>query len=141
MPVWKVTLRYRRHWAVQSGSELANCVATARRTELAQEWRTVTAENASVKTKNLLAAELTFDTLLVDEADAQAEAARLLALYGVRRDRLIVPIDTDLAAAADLGRTVTIMVNRWGYNAGRQMTVLGLTERASAGVSEIEVWG
>jgi hypothetical protein len=141
VPVWRVTVRYRRHYAVQGATEVAGCVASARRAELAQEWRSVKAENSAVKTKHLLATELSVDTCLADSADAQAEAERLLALYSVRRDRLIVPVDTDLAAAVDLGRTVSIQVGRWGYSGGRLMTVLGLAEQAAAGVSEIEVWG
>jgi hypothetical protein len=84
---------------------------------------------------------MTIDTYFADEASAQAEAARLLTLYSVRRDRLLVPIDTDLAASADLGRTVTVQVNRWGYGSGRLMTVLGLTESAASGVTDVEVWG
>lgn len=141
VPVWKVTVRYRRHYAVQAANEVAGCVASARRAELAQEWRTVTAENAAIKTKHLLATELMIDTHLTEEADATAEATRLLSLYSVRRDRLLVPIDTDLAAGIDLGRTVTIRVQRWGYASGRMMTVLGLTESARTGVTDVELWG
>jgi hypothetical protein len=141
VPVWRVTVRYRRHYAVQGSTEVAGCVASARRAELAQEWRSVKAENGAIKTKHLLATELVVDTCLSDAADAQAEAARLLALYSVRRDRLIVPVDTDLAAAVDLGRTVSIQVDRWGYGAGRLMTVLGLAEQAALGVTELDVWG
>lgn len=141
VPVWKVTVRYRRHYAVQASAELAGCVAAARRAELASEWRSVTAENAAIKTKHLLAAELSIDTMFADEASAQAEAARLLALYSVRRDRLLVPIDTDLVTAVDLSRTVRMQVNRWGYGSGRLMTVLGLTEGAASGVTDVEVWG
>lgn len=141
VPIWKVTVRYGRIYAVQTGEALAGCVATARRAELASEWRSVTATDAGVKTLHLNAGELTVDTLYADEADAQAEANRLLALYGTRRDRLMIPVDTDLAAAVDLGRTVTVKIQRWGYGAGRLMTVIGLTERAGAGVTDVEVWG
>jgi hypothetical protein len=141
VPVWKVTVRYHRHYAVQGNAEVAGCVASARRAELASEWRTVKSENAAIKTKHLLATELTIDTCFADTADAQAEADRLLALYSVRRDRLVVPIDTDLAAGVDLGRTVSIAVPRWGYTSGRTMTVLGITEGAASGVTDVEVWG
>jgi hypothetical protein len=141
VPVWKITVRYRRAYQVQTGSELAGCVSAVRKAELGSEWRTVTAENAAIKTKHILASELTYDALLTETADAQAEANRLLALYSVRRDRLLVPVDPDLATGVDLGRTVTIQVPRWGYSAGRMMTVLGLTESGARGVTDVEVWG
>jgi hypothetical protein len=139
--IWKVTVRYGRIYATQAGDQLAGCVATARRSELVSEYRSATATDAAVKTLHLNAAEITVDTLFTDEADAQTEANRLLALYSTRRDRLIIPLDTSLAAAVDLGRTVTVQVQRWGYSAGRLMTVIGLTERAGAGVTDVEVWG
>ena len=141
VPTWKVTLRYARNWATQGSADLAGCVAAARRTELAQEYRTVVVEDAAVKTIHPLATELTVDTLLTEPADALAEANRLLSIYKVRRDRLIVPLDATLAAPADLGRTITMQFSRWGYNAGRPMVILGMTENAVAGITELDIWG
>lgn len=141
VPTWRVTLRYGRNWATQGSADLAGCVAAARRTELAQEYRTVVVEDAAVKTVHPMATELTVDTLLTEPAHALAEANRLLSIYKVRRDRLIVPLDATVAAGVDLGRTITMRFNRWGYSSGRNMTVLGMTENAAAGITELDIWG
>jgi len=142
VPVWKVVVRYRRNWTVQT--QVAGSVLEDRKAELAQEWRTVEETDPGVYA---LYGEdsptLTVDTLFDDAADAEAEAVRLLNLYGVRRDRLKVKVrlTAALIAAIDLNAVVMVRLDRFDYAAGRLMRVIGIEYDSSAFVATLDLWG
>ena len=140
LPAWRVVLRHSKVYRTHSENEVGVCAAD-RRITLGSEYREVRAENAAVRTKHLLAPELTIDTLLTNAADASAEAARRLALYGVRRDVLTFPVRRDDAVAAVLGATGTIIMPRLGYQAGRNMVVIGRTEDPANERVVLTLWG
>ncbi|MFF8799537.1 MULTISPECIES: hypothetical protein [unclassified Methylobacterium] len=79
-------VRYGRIGRALSDNEIAGAVAPARRAALALEWRQAVAEDAGIKARHLMAQEMVFETCLQEQAAAAAEAARLLAIYGARRD-------------------------------------------------------
>ena len=124
VPSWQVTVNYLRMWAVQSGDELAGSVTEADKAKYSREYRSVTVEDASIKTQFPLAGTITVDTLLTTEADAQALAEHLLSLFGVRRDlfRLKASYDVPLAGAVDLGDVVKVYHPRFGFRAGGCLT-------------------
>lgn len=114
-PTWRVTIRYARNYQVMTGADLqGSVIGTDREGFLAQEWRTAISSDQTTKDRWPTAVERTFETGLVDEADAAALAARLLALFGPRSDgtaREVVDIQTPLTdevLALDLGDTVRI---------------------------------
>src|SRR5690606_22490830 len=78
-----------------------------------EEWRKAIAEDETVKVAHLLSPELTFDTYLIHEADAQAEAERRLALYGVQRERYRIEVKSFLAEPVDLNSIVELRINRF----------------------------
>lgn len=139
IPAYRVTLRYRRNWQPLSDADLAGSVSVEDRASLAQEWRTVTATDASVQTTHLLASEVEVETLLVDAAAAQAEADRRLTLCSVRRDVYRVPLSSGYATARDLGDEIRLTVPRFGLDAGANAIVLGITENAETSITELEV--
>lgn len=143
LPVWRVNLRYRKNYKVQSDSDLAGSITIARRAELAQEFRTVTAQDATVKDQYLNAKELTRETLLLVEADAQAEATRLLNLFKVRRDSYNVTVrwDGELSNVLDIGKVVNLKFHRFSLAAGRLMTINGLTLDLQRRRAELSLWG
>lgn len=142
IPVWQVNLSY-KPFAVSQTSDLAGSVTDARRAELAQSSRKVTASDSSVKTAHPLAETLDIETTLADATAAQTEATRLLNLYKVRRDTLSVRValDADLAAAVDLGSVVSVQVPRYGYNAGRLMRVTSIRTDLRGGILDLTLWG
>lgn len=114
-PTWRVTIRYARNYQVMTGADLqGSVIGTDREGFLAQEWRTAISSDQTTKDRWSTAVERTFETGLVDEADATALATRLLALFGPRADgtvREVVDIQTPLTdevLALDLGDTVRI---------------------------------
>lgn len=112
LPVFRVTVRYAKNYAVQTDG--LNAAATqARRAFVAQEYRSVVAEDLDVKLKHLNAQEIVIDTLLIDEADAQAEADRLLALLGRRRDYF--QFQTDFLTAYPMRPGSVMQVTHYRY--------------------------
>ena len=142
LPVWRVVLGWGRNETVQAG-ELAGSVTAARRAWLAEAVRTAPAEDAAVKNRYKLAGELRRDTLLVTQANAEAEAARLLALYKVRRDTFKVRARLSAAEVEniDLGQVVRLTWPRYGLAAGRLFVVTGLRQDFERDAVEVTLWG
>lgn len=141
LAAWRVIVEYARNWTVQDDAVLGGCVDMARRGFLAAEIREEKAENAAVRTKHMLAPELRISTLIVEQAAALAEAARRFALYSVRRDVLTFDMNHVDADAYRVGRTVTIRQPRFGYEAGRNMVVIGREENLRDYTVTLTVWG
>ena len=141
VPAWQVTLNYGRMFTVQS--DLGSAVPSALKSDRAEQWRTVLANDASIKTQWPKAQELTFDTHLLSATDAQAEAARRLALYKVRRDTLQArcKLSDALAAAIDLGKTITVQVDRFGMSAGKPYLVTGIRTDLRNNTFDLTLWG
>lgn len=143
VPAWRVTVNYARMWLVQDKDGLAASVTEANKQKFSQQYRSVVAENAAIKDQFPEAVEITIDTLLVDETDAQAIADVALLLYGTRRDLFTVTAsyDATLAAAVDLGDVVEVYHPRFNLAAGRQFNIHGFTNDARARRVEMELWG
>lgn len=142
LPVWRVTVNHSRNYTPQP-NDLAGTVTDARRAWLALDLRATAAEDSAVKTQYLLAPELSRDTLLTAAADADTEAARLLALYKVKREtfKLTVRVDADLAQALDLGAVVELAMPRFGLDAGKLFTVIALDADYALNALDLTLWG
>lgn len=142
VPVWRVVVHYKRCWTRQTAG-FNTGISEARKGFVAQDWRTATAEDAAVQTPHPNARELQVFTPLAVEADAAAEAARLLALHKSDRDLLVARVKWDAATAAlvDLGTTVSLQVDRYGYGAGKLFTVVGIERDAAKETAVLELWG
>lgn len=141
LPAWRVVLEYARNWQVQDDAQLGGCVEMARRAFLAAEMREEKVENDAVRVKHLLAPEMRVSTFIVDQEAAEAEADRWLDLYSVRRDILSFAMNHADADAFQLGKTVKIVLPRWGYEAGRNMVVIGREETLRDYTVTLTVWG
>lgn len=132
-----VKLGYCRNWTAQTSLDTG--IPPAHKDLFAQEWLTVTARDAATASAYRLHAEpAQTDTLLLRATDAQAEAARRLALwsvphtvYGLRGYAQLLTLE--------LGQSVTLTAERWGLEAGRQGIVIGLQRDWIAGRCEVEV--
>ena len=116
---------------------------TALKSDRAEQWRTVLANDASVKTQWPKAVEVTFDTHLVSSSDAATEATRRLGLYMVRRDTLQArcKLSDDLAASIDLGKTITVQLSRFGMSAGKAYLVTGIRTDLRNNTFDLTLWG
>lgn len=142
VPAWRVKVLYARNQTVQA-TGLAASVTTARAAYLARRGRESVAEDAAVKTKHPLAVEMSFDTLLTAQADADTEAARLLALYKVRRDTLAVGVRLTPAQAKLVtpGAIVRLTLGRYGMSGGRLFLVTEAVFDYSTDGIDLTLWG
>lgn len=141
IPVWRVTVEYGRIGMVQPSSALAGSVSAARRGFLEKEYRTVTAEDASVQTKHLNARTLTVTTALAAESDAQDEADRLLALHKVERELYDVALPLADAWAAEPGNSVGLVHDRLGMSGGKSYAVVSRVDKYVDEQVQLTVWG
>ncbi|MEQ8347093.1 MAG: hypothetical protein RIB84_21200 [Sneathiellaceae bacterium] len=144
LPVWRVALGYRHIELVQrSGLAGAALSDEARAPYLAEEYRIAKAEDAAVLTAHPGARELRLDTRLVATAAAAAEAARLLALLKVERQKLrvTVRVDQGQADSIDLGRVVRLQTGRYGLAAGKDFLVIGQELDLRRNRAELILWG
>ncbi len=140
LPAWRVTLGYGRCWRVLSGAGLAGGVDETRRRFLAAGERRAAAEDASLRIVHPLAGDETVASLLDDAADAAAEAARRLALFGAPREAFRARLKTQ-PFLLDLGATVELRSARFGLADGRRLVVIGMTEDAAANEVTLILWG
>src|SRR5690606_31385554 len=131
VPAWRVTVRYGYNWHPMSRQDLdpgavgSDPIFAAFASE---EWRNAVAEDEAVKDVHKLASDLVFETYLINEEDAQAEAERLLALHSVARDRFRIPVKTYLTEEIDLGSVVRLKLSRFGLNEGKDFRVIGIAD-------------
>lgn len=142
VPVWRVEIQYAVNYSVQT-ADLAGSVTAARRGWLAQPFRVAAAQDAGIKTVHPLSEPLIVETPLVSAASAASEAARRLALYGVRRDRVrvVVRLDAATLAALQLGSVVRLTHPRYGYGDGPLFRILALQLDLRLNRAELLLWG
>lgn len=145
LPNHRVVLGWRRNWLVQQGDQLAGSVPAERRAFLSEEYRTVAAADPSVLVAHPLSEELRRMTLLEDPEDAAAEADRLLALHGVRRDLIEfeLPVAAYFEAGAPwLGDEIAYRDDCFlDYAQGRALILLGVEEEYTADRITLQAWG
>ena len=143
IPSWKVELDYARNWTVQPESSVLGAVPQDRRNFLALASRTTTEEDSGVQTIYPFAVKKKVATLLILEAFAEAEAARLLEIFSEARDFLEIDLilSSDLIALVDIGAVINIVLPRLGYEAGKIMRVTGMQYNAANGIVTLACWG
>lgn len=156
-PAYRVVLEWGRNWTVQGDADLGGDKTSASdtvrapggrtmlaaRAWLASEYRTVQAEDATVKTAHLNAVELKLTSLIADQTSAQAFADAQLSLYKTARHMTpltlwLSPSQLDVIRP---GSVVTVKQERWGYDSGRLMRVAGILADLETGKTQLNCWG
>lgn len=132
-----VRLGYCRNWTPQQDIETG--IPAAHRDLFGQEWLTVVAKDETVAALYGLDTETEqVNTLLLREQDAQAEAARRLALWSVPRTVYSLTGFAQLLTL-DLGQAVKLYGNRFGLDAGKTGVVIGLKSDWIKGRVDVEI--
>ena len=141
IPSWKFKLGYQKVYTVQT--DLEATVTEARKAFLAEEYRRVEASDSSVLTAYPTSPEIEVNTVLVSEANANTEASRRLTLYKTKRDmyQVTVRVDSSLASVLDLGKVVTLQLNRYGMNSGKPFLITGITANMREYLFTLTLWG
>lgn len=141
-PAWRVKIGYKKNFTPQNENDLAGIVATdTPQYDFATNvFRYRSSEDTAVQTKHLLASEMIFDTLMVEEADAATEASRLLTLLKESRRMFRVSAKTQ-PYNINLNDVVGLTLSRFGMSAGVDFRVIGITENTITNSAVLEVWG
>ena len=120
---WRVSVGYQKNYTVQS--DLASTVPIAQTMFASQPVRTSTSEDLAIKSRHLLAKELTDATgLFAQSADAVTETLRRFALWG--SDRKLFRVKTrPTALTRDAGQVVSLQHRRHGLALGVSGRVIG----------------
>jgi hypothetical protein len=140
VPAWSVEVSYGRVYQTMTSGDLAGVVDLDRKTYLATGTRKAVAQDATIQTRHPLATSLQVDSLLANQADAQAEAARRLALYGTRRDLLTFPVAAE-RGDYELGEVVAVQMQRFGYGGAKLFRVVGREDDFSKRLIVLTLWG
>ncbi len=119
--------------------EIFGDVTGTARTALMEAWRQETYTDAAVAAASLLAREERLDSAFDSAPDAQAEAQRLVGLYGPRR--LPLRAEVPLVPGVRPGMTVKLIDSRYGLASGKAFRVLRLERDAGRERLMLEVWG
>lgn len=141
VPAWRVIHRYKRVGQTMTADQTAQCVDADTRTYLSKEYREVMAEDETIKVRSLLADELTIETWLCSLADATAEGARKLAMYGVDRFLLSVTVPERAALGWQRGDVITVVAPVNPFEGGRDMMILGRADALASNRVTLTMWG
>jgi hypothetical protein len=144
LPAGLVVVSYARNWSPTAGKDIIGLVNStpvnsARYSFATQEWRSVPMPNPATKQSYPNARTLTVLTALTKLADAQALAARLLAIYSARRDFYEAPLQI-APLSADLGQEFSLTRNRLGLDGARYFRVLGYKDDADMRRVTARLW-
>lgn len=146
IPAYRVTVDHTKMFTVQT-SDFAGAVSIPTRAIISQEYRTSKAEDLSILTQWKSSEPLQFTTLLTSSTDADTEAARLLAIYKVKRDVFDVPLNLKLFTEGNAGNQLKILdvvkmtLNRFGMNSGRYFRLIGYRIELKTETCILTLWG
>ncbi len=138
-PPYRFRAAYGRNWTVQT--DVAGSVGATRSSFLAQEDRYSNSVSTSVLLNHPFAVDRNpIQSYFTNQADAQAESDRLLALYTGRAAifRFTVGIQP---FALDIGDVVNVTYPRWDLTVGRNLRIVEMTENARDNRIEIVAYG
>ena len=146
VPNYEIDLSWQHNWTVMTGADVAGVVTDARTDWLGLAYRStkVTAPgiwNPTTKVgRNPLSKPLEIVTQFRVEADAIAEANRLVTLYGVRRRYFSLTVSAPVVGGVDLGAIITLIMPRFGCEAGSDFMLTGMLEDRAANITELFLW-
>lgn len=141
VPAKGVDIGYARIEKSQSDSDLAASVPADRRAYLKENERRTLREDATVAARHPAAETLKLNTRLINAADAEALAARLLALHGSLRMRLALEISSTVAVpeTLDIGTTLSITLPRLSIS-DQPMRVIGFDYKPAQRRIKLDLW-
>jgi hypothetical protein len=133
-----VKLGFDKNYTVQDN--LLTSIPDANKKMFAEEWLTSTATNATAQADyKLNAAPPQVDTMLLKRTDADAEAARRVALWSTPRTVFEFTGTADLINSLTLGCAVTLTHSRYGLAGGKNGMVVSLSPNWFTGTIDVQV--
>lgn len=153
IPPWRVNVNYQKNQTIMTATDIA-AAEVSQAAILNHAYLTDLLETAAIKLKYPAAAELIFDTAILDFASVRPHTAYLRTLY-VNADRALYTAEVDLSVLESLLDTsgglsipglllndvVKVTYPRFGLDSGKYLAVLGYTTDLKAGVAQLTLWG
>ena len=121
--IWRVRVGYEKNWSVQT-TDIPEGNSDELKAFLQQEYRYATASNDQIPIIYKNAQELTINSPFFTKAGAQAEADRLLALWGKKRYLYRITLGI-MGIFLKLGQTINVTDHRFGLDVGRNALIIG----------------
>lgn len=127
IPCGKLSLQAVKNWTVQS-SGLAGAVSSTRQSWLKQEFREfVKTDAVNTLIHNSDLTKVVKNSLLAIDSEAEIVAQVLMDFYSVGRRPFKVILDqSKLLPSVVPTKCITLKLDRFGFNAGRKVLVLGI---------------
>lgn len=137
---WRFRVAYQRAWTTQT--DLAGAVDATRKAFVGEPFRLATASDATILTTHPFAKDTEpVQSYFRNQADAQTEATRLLALYGTGAPALYRITSNHRFLQHNLGDIINVTYPRWDLSTGRNLTVVEMSENAQSNRFEIVAYG
>jgi hypothetical protein len=142
LPRSRTMLRYSRNYQPMQGTEILGAVEGDARALLEKEWlEAATDFDADVLAAHPLASFELEETLLVEKADADAEAADRQSVFRVNRFFFDVPTRIDATIATlEIDDVVALASGRYGMGGGTCARVLGVDPDPGNGLVTLSTW-
>jgi hypothetical protein len=139
-PPWKWLIGYQRNYTVMTNP--AGAVSDIRRSFLAAEYRYAQAAAPAIKVDHPFGRDPEpVPGFFRDQADADAEAARRLALYRVSRGLYSFGVSDRDAALLNVGEQNFVRHSRGDLVSGKNMIVVAINHKAGANAATITAFG
>lgn len=127
-PAWRVRLGYGRKWTVMGPADFAGSTTAAFRDSRSREYTYRVEKDTAVQDLHAMARAIKKGSLIDSSADAATEAARQFAILSTARIFEVRAARSQFQMAP--GQTITITHPRFGFDAGKEAVVLGITENS-----------
>jgi len=125
LPVESVSIEYDKLETVQQETDLAGAVTTARKSVLANQYRSYFTNDAAVKTRHPLSNAIKIQSCLRTLSSATTVANRLLALSKNRVDTVNITAVVNEIPSLNLGDGVIVFSDKLSYDYGKILTIIG----------------
>lgn len=137
-PAWRINVGYARNWTSQN--EIATAASEEYRDFAQEEFRKIILETSAIKTVSASSVEKSFNTLILNQADALDLSSKIKTLFGARRKLYTVSIKS-IYSTLEIGDTITLKVNRFNLDNGQDFLVVGIGRDVETNTIELELWG
>lgn len=145
VPIWRVNFNYNKIDRVMSPTDFASSVSEYEKNVYGKEYSTIVVEDDSIKLLYPNSEELTIDSLLTHQPEAQYEATRLFNLYSEKRVTYTVTVHIDFATdeflSFRIGYVARLQLDRFGLDLGKDFCIIGVESDYYSGIAKLTLWG
>ena len=141
VPVYNVNYKWGKNYTIQKSNDVYGVVTDDVIAFTSLEFRTSTATDVSVQTVYPLSPELTVESLLYNQVDADIDAVRILESYKIKSNFYTLKVESQYVSEISLNDVVELIINRFGFENGELFKVTGLKENAGTSVTTLELYG